>query len=247
MADERQEEAAKYSPAQNYLLAALPAEDYERIRPHLELVELRLGQVLYESGGQSRYFYFPISGVVSMLHLMKDGSTGEIALLGNEGCVGISNFLGGDSTPNRKIVQIQGRAYRIPRDVLMAEFHRGRALHGLFLRYIAGFMALIAQTAVCNRHHKVEQQLCRWLLMSLDRIPENEAHIPQDLISNMLGVRRTGITEAVKHLAESGLIENRRGGIFVKDRAKLEARACECYGVVKDEMERLRLPPFRTP
>lgn len=236
-------EAAKYPPSGNRLLAALPAEDFERIRPHLHLVKLTPGEVLYESGGQLRYFYFPVSGVVSMLHIMKDGSTGEIAILGNDGVVGISLLLGGATTPNRKVVQIPGRAYRIAEDVLLDEFHRGGALHNILLRYVQGFITQMSQTAVCNRHHKVEEQLCRWLLMSLDRIPEKEVHMTQELISNMLGVRRSGVTEAAKHLADEGLIENKRGLIRVTDRARLEARACECYGVVAKEMQRLGLDP----
>jgi CRP-like cAMP-binding protein len=240
MPDKRTQTPA-HSPSENHLLAALPAMEYERIRPHLELVALHAGQVLYESGAQLRYLYFPVSGVVSMLHVMADGSTGEIAVLGNDGCVGISILLGGGSTPNRKVVQIEGHAYRIRADVLMREFRRGGALHDLLLRYAQGFMTQISQTAVCNRHHPVEQQLCRWLLLTLDRVPEKEVHMTQELISNMLGVRRSGITVAANKLQELGLIENRRGLITVVDRAKLEAHACECYSVVKKEMDRLGL------
>jgi len=241
-------ESHQFSPTDNHLLAALPSAVLERLRPHLQLVKMESGEVLYEEGARLRHFYFPVSGVVSMLHVTLDGHCAEVALLGNDGCVGMTQLLGGGSTPNRKVVQIPGYANRIPVEFVTAEFDRHVEVRDLLLRYVQGFMTQMATLAVCNRHHHVEQQLCRWLLASLDRVANDEIHMTQELISNMLGVRRTGITHAVTELDKAGVIEHRRGLIRVPDRVKLEARSCECYGVVKKETDRLSLvqrPPAR--
>ncbi len=229
----------RYSPKQNHLLAALPEVDYEYLRPHMELVEMRLGSVLYESGSRMAHCYFPVSGVVSLLYVMHDGASAEIAVTGNDGLVGIAILLGGGTTLSRAVVQIAGDAYRVDSAILLKAFQRGGALQFLLLRYIQALITQMSQTAVCNRHHTVEQQLCRWLLLSLDRIESSEVSMTQELISNMLGVRRVGITDAAKRLQQHGLISYRRGHITVSDRRKLEARACECYAVVKTEVERL--------
>ena len=239
-------EGAAYSPSDNHLLAAIPAEDLKRIRPHLQLVRLNRGQVLYQPDREGHYLYFLISGVVSLLRIMADGRSGEIALVGNEGFIGVSLLLGGDHTLIRNIVQIAGWGYRIPQDIAMPEFQRGGALHKLLLRYIQGVMTQMAQNAVCYRHHKLEQRLCRWLLMSLDRVPGDEVHVTQELISHVLGVQRSVINEAVKRLQAAALIANGRGLIRVSDRAALEARACECYGVIKKELQRLGLLPQKS-
>jgi CRP-like cAMP-binding protein len=232
------------TPVHNHLLAALPAGDRERLLPHLELIPMELGRALYESGGEQGYVYFPTTGIVSLLYVMEDGSSAEIAVVGNEGVVGIALFMGGESTPSRAVVQSGGQGYRLRASVLKVEFGRGGELQHLLLRYTQALITQMAQTAVCNRHHSVEQQLCRCLLLSLDRLPSNELTMTQELIANMLGVRREGVTEAAGKLQAAGLIEYSRGKITVLDRPKLETRVCECYAVVKREYGRL-LPDSR--
>lgn len=227
----------------NRLLAALPEADFERLRPRMTFAPLPLGSVLYESSARMRDVYFPVSGLVSLIYILEDGGTAEIAVVGNDGCVGVAILLGGETTPSRAIVQIAGSAYRIPAEAVRAEIRRGGPTRHVLLRYIQLLMTQMAQTAVCNRHHTVEQQLCRWLLLSLDRVPSNRIDMTQELISNMLGVSRSGITQAGKRLQAAGLIRYRRGHITVPDRAKLEAHACECYAVVKRETDRLRPSP----
>ena len=227
------------SPRQNHLLAALTAAELEALLPHMKLTGLALGSVLYEPGSKMDDVYFPISGVVSLLHTLKDGHSTELAVVGNDGCIGIALLLGGETTPSRAVVQIEGYAYRIRSSALVAEFRKGGGISRVLLRYVQSLMTQMAQTAVCNRHHTVEQQLCRWLLLSLDRLSTNKVRMTHELISNMLGVRRSGITQAARKLQAAGLIENKRGHITVSDRAKLEAHACECYSVVKNEMDRL--------
>jgi CRP-like cAMP-binding protein len=230
---------ASQIPQQNHLLAALPASDYERLAPHLELIPLKLGEVLYEPGVQLRYVYFPTTSIVSLLYVMEDGASAEIAIVGNEGILGISLFMGGETTPSRAVVQSAGYGYRLKAQLLKDEFQRfGPMLH-LLLRYTQALITQMAQTAVCNRHHSVDQQLCRWLLLSLDRLESNELSMTQELIANMLGVRREGVTEAAGKLQDAGLIRYRRGRITVLDRRGLEARSCECYQVVKKELDRL--------
>jgi CRP-like cAMP-binding protein len=230
---------AIHSPRQNHLLDALPASDYERLAPHFELAAMKLGDVLYESGDQLRYVYFPTTCIISLLYVMEDGASAEIAVVGNEGILGISLFMGGNTTPSRAIVQSAGHAYRLRADLLKNEFERyGPTMH-LLLRYTQALITQMAQTAVCNRHHSVDQQLCRWLLLSLDRLGSNELSMTQELIANMLGVRREGVTEAAGKLQEAGLIQYTRGRITVVDRPGLEARSCECYRVVKTEFDRL--------
>jgi CRP-like cAMP-binding protein len=228
-----------HDPRQNHLLRALPVEESERIFPQLELVPMPLGEVLYESGSQLRYVYFPTTSIVSLLYVMEDGASAEIAVVGNEGMVGVALFMGGETTPSRALVQSGGQAYRLRGQFLKDEFHRATALQHLLLRYTQALLTQMAQTAVCNRHHSVDQQLCRWLLLSLDRLPSNELSMTQELIANMLGVRREGVTEAARKLQTSGLINYSRGHITVLDRPRLEARACECYQVVKAEFDRL--------
>jgi CRP-like cAMP-binding protein len=230
---------ARHSPHQNHLLAALPTSDYQRLASHLELVPMKLGEVLYESGGQLRYVYFPTTSILSLLYVMEDGASAEIAIVGNEGILGISLFMGGESTPSRAVVQSAGHAFRLKAALLKNEFGRfGPTMH-LLLRYTQALITQMAQTAVCNRHHSVDQQLCRWLLLSLDRLQTNELSMTQELIANMLGVRREGVTEAAGKLQDVGLISYRRGRITVLDRPGLEARSCECYQVVKTEFDRL--------
>ncbi len=233
-----------HDPRQNHLLAALPAEEFARLFPHLELVSMPLGHVLHESGARMRHVYFPITCIVSLLYVMEDGASAEIAVIGNEGIVGVSLFMGGETTTNRAVVQSAGHAYRLRRPVLKSQFNRfgGRrsgAFNHLLLHYTQSLLTQMGQTAACNRHHTVDQQLCRWLLLSLDRLPSNELAMTQELIANMLGVRREGVTEAAGKLHRAGLIEYRRGHITVLDRAGLEARACECYAVVRKESDRL--------
>ena len=228
-------------PTKNHLLAALPAADLERVLPHLEPVALPLGCSVYESGGRMEYVFFPTEGIVSLLYVMENGASAEIAITGNDGLVGISLFMGGETTPSRAIVQSAGQAYRLPAKLLKQEFERGGELQHLLLRYTQALITQMAQTAVCNRHHTVEQQLCRWLLLSLDRLPASELAMTQELIANMLGVRREGVTEAAGHLQAAGLIHYQRGRITVLDRAKMEQRVCECYAVVKRETDRLLL------
>ncbi len=227
------------NPRQNHLLAALPAADYERLLPNLQLVTMSLGMVVYESGGTLGYVYFPTNSIVSLLYVMQDGASAEIAVTGYEGLVGIALFMGGETTPSRAVVQSAGSAYRLKAAFLKKEFDIGGALQHLALRYTQALITQMAQTAVCNRHHSVEQQLCRWLLLSLDRLPTNELIMTQELIANMLGVRREGVTEAAGRLQKAGLIEYSRGRIVVLDRRKLELRVCECYAVVKKEYDRL--------
>jgi CRP-like cAMP-binding protein len=226
-------------PKQNHLLAALPAAEYERIAPHLELVSMPLAEVLYESGKQLSHVYFPTTSIVSLLYVMEDGASAEIAVVGNEGILGIALFMGGESTPSRAVVQSAGEGYRLKAQLLKTEFNlSGPTLH-LLLRYTQSLITQMAQTAVCNRHHSVDQQLCRWLLLSLDRLQSNELIMTQELISDMLGVRREGVTDAAGNLQAAGLISYRRGHITVLDRPGLEKRSCECYEVVKRETDRL--------
>src|ERR1700704_590275 len=232
-------EAVRHTPHQNHLLDALPSSDYERIAPHLELIPMKLGDVLYEPGIKLRHVYFPTTSIVSLLYVMEDGASAEIAIVGNEGILGVSLFMGGESTPSRAVVQSAGHGFRLKADLLKDEFGRfGPTMH-LLLRYTQALITQMAQTAVCNRHHSVDQQLCRWLLLSLDRLQTNELSMTQELIANMLGVRREGVTEAAGKLQEAGLINYRRGRITVLDRPGLEARSCECYQVVKTEFDRL--------
>ena len=231
--------SARHSPHQNHLLDALPASDYERLAAHLELIPMKLGDVLYESGAKLRYVYFPTTCIVSLLYVMEDGASAEIAIVGNEGILGISLFMGGDTTPSRAVVQSAGYAFRLKADLLKNEFGRFGPTMQLLLRYTQALITQMAQTAVCNRHHSVDQQLCRWLLLSLDRLSSNELSMTQELIANMLGVRREGVTEAAGKLQDAGLIQYRRGRINVLDRPGLESRSCECYQVVKTEFDRL--------
>jgi CRP-like cAMP-binding protein len=231
--------AASSGPQANRLLAALPDASLRMLLPHLEAVPLPLGMVVYESGGAQGYVYFPTSSIVSLLYVLADGASAEIAVTGNEGLVGISLFMGGETTPSRAVVQSAGHGYRLRGDVLRKEFESGGVLQHLLLRYTQALITQMTQTAVCNRHHSVDQQLCRWLLLSLDRLPTNELVMTQELIANMLGVRREGVTEAAGKLQDEGLIRYSRGHITVLDRKKLEARVCECYGVVKKEYDRL--------
>ena len=232
-------------PRQNHLLAALPKPEYQRLFPHLELVLLPLGEALYESGDRLIHVQFPTTAIVSLLYVMENGASAEIAVVGNEGIVGIALFMGGETMPNRAVVQSEGYAYRLKGQLLKQEFNRAGALQHLLLRYTLAMLTQMAQTAVCNRHHTVDQQLCRWLLLSLDRLPSNELSMTQELIANMLGVRREGVTEAVGKLQRAGLIDHDRGRITVLDRQCLEARVCECYNVVRQEFRRL-LPDLTT-
>ena len=233
-------------PQQNHLLAALPAEVQHRLFPHLEAVSLPLGQVLYESGDTLRHVYFPTDSIVSLLYVMESGASAEISVVGNEGLIGISLFMGGESTPSRAIVQSAGRAYRLPGQRVKDEFNRHGDLLQLLLRYTQALITQMAQTAVCNRHHSIDQQLCRWLLLSLDRLPNNRLTMTQELIANMLGVRREGVTQAAGKLQRLGVVEYQRGQITVLDRPKLERLSCECYAVVRRETERL-LPYLPSP
>jgi len=226
-------------PRHNHLLAALPAPDYERLLPDLEVVFLPLGWAVYAAGGHPDHVYFPTTSIISLLYVLKDGSSAEIAVTGNDGLVGIALFMGGESTPSQAVVQSAGHGYRLKAAVLQREFKQGGELQHLALRYTQALITQMAQTAVCNRHHSVEQQLCRWLLLSLDRLSANELVMTQELIANMLGVRREGVTEAAGKLQADGLIHYSRGHITVLDRPKLETRVCECYSVVKRETDRL--------
>ncbi len=228
-----------HSPKQNHLLDALPAQDYAHLLPDLELIAMPLGWSVYESGGQMNYLYFPTTAIVSLLYVMESGASAEIAITGNEGLVGIALFMGGESTPSRAVVQSEGHGYRLKASILRTEFALGGNLQHLALRYTQALITQMSQTAVCNRHHTVDQQLCRWLLLSLDRLPGNELKMTQELIANMLGVRREGVTEAAGHLQAAGLIHYSRGRITVLDRPKLQQRVCECYAVVKKEFDRL--------
>jgi CRP-like cAMP-binding protein len=230
----------------NLLLAALPEQELARWLPDLESVEMPLGTVLYESGGRLGHVYFPTSAIISLLYVLEDGGSAEIAVVGHEGLVGVSLFMGGETTPSRAVVQSAGQALRLKAHRMMAEFNRAGDVMHLLLRYTQALLTQMAQTAVCNRHHSLDQQLCRWLLLSLDRLRGNELVMTQELIANMLGVRREGVTQAAGHLQEAGLVQYRRGRITVLDRAGLEQRTCECYAVVKREYDRL-LPAPRDP
>jgi CRP-like cAMP-binding protein len=226
------------APKENELLAALPDAEFQRWLPQLELIAMPLGQVLYESGSTMTHVYFPTTAIVSLLSVMENGSSAEIAVVGYEGIVGVSLFMGGDSTPSRAVIQSAGHGFRLKSNVLKEEFKRAPVMH-LLLRYTQALITQMAQTAVCNRHHSLDQQLCRWLLLSLDRLPGNELVMTQELIANMLGVRREGVTEGALKLQNLGLIRYSRGRISVLDRPGLEARSCECYAVVKKEYDRL--------
>ena len=225
--------------SKNHLLAVLPKVESARLVPHLQPVSLSLGEALYESGAQLDFVYFPTTAIVSLLYELENGASAEIAVVGNEGIVGIALFMGGGTMPNRAVVQSEGRALRLPGQLLKREFDRGGALQHLLLRYTQALLTQMAQTAVCNRHHTVDQQLCRWLLLSLDRLTAQELRMTQELIANMLGVRREGVTAAAGKLQKSGLIRYNRGRITVLDRRGLEARVCECYEVVRKEFGRL--------
>jgi CRP-like cAMP-binding protein len=228
-----------HGPTRNQLLAALPAADFERLSPHLELAPMLLGDILYEPGSQMQHAYFPTTAIVSLHYVMESGASAETAGVGNEGVVGISLFMGGDTTPSSAVVQTAGHAYRLPGRLLKQEFLRGGAVQHLLLRYTQALITQMIQTAACNRHHSVEQQLCRWLLLTLDRVPSRELVMTQELIASMLGVRREGITEAAGNLQRAGVIRYRRGHIAVLERSGLEARACECYAAVRKELGRL--------
>ena len=230
---------ALHSPNQNHLLAALPSAEFDLLAGHLELVPLLLGQMLYEPGGQLQHAYFPTTAIVSLHYVMESGASTESAGVGNEGVVGISLFMGGDTTPSSAVVQTAGHAYRLERRRLLQEFNRAGLFQRVLLRYTQALMTQMAQTAVCNRHHSIEQQLCRWLLLTLDRLPTSELVMTQELVASMLGVRREGITEAAGNLQRAGIISYRRGHIAVLDRAGLEKSACDCYAVVRRELRRL--------
>jgi CRP-like cAMP-binding protein len=230
---------ATQDPKQNQLLAALPPAEWARWLPDLELIEMPLGQVLYESGRTLAHVYFPTNAIVSLLYVMENGASAEIAVVGNEGVVGISLFMGGGSTPSRAVVQSAGSGYRLSARNIEEEFNRSGPVMHLLLRYTQALITQMAQTAVCNRHHSLDQQLCRWLLLSLDRLDGNQLAMTQELIANMLGVRREGVTEGASKLQAAGLIKYARGRITVLDRPALEARTCECYAVVKKEYDRL--------
>ena len=230
---------APYHPPQNHLLAALPPAERERLYPHLELIAMPLGRVLYESGDTLLHVYFPLDSIVSLLYVMANGASAEISVVGNEGLIGVALFMGGETTPSRAIVQSAGHAYRLIGRRLKDEFNRHGELQQLLLRYTQALITQMSQTAVCNRHHSVDQQLCRWLLLSLDRLPSNQLAMTQELIANMLGVRREGVTDAAGKLQKLGVIQYHRGHITVLDRPKLEELCCECYAVVKRESDRL--------
>ena len=226
-------------PSQNHLLAALSPAERERIYPHLQLVPLPLGKVIYESGDVMGHVYFPTDSIVSLLYVLADGASAEICVVGNEGLVGITLFMGGETTPSQAIVQSAGFAYRLIGQLIKEEFHRNGGMQLLLLRYTQTLIMQMAQTAVCNRHHSVDQQLCRWLLLSLDRLASNTLTMTQELIANMLGVRREGVTDAAGKLQKLGAIQYARGRITVLDRPQLEQLCCECYAVVKKETDRL--------
>lgn len=229
----------KHLPEHNYLLAALTADERARVFPHLRLVSMPLGKVLYESGDALEYVYFPTDSIVSLLYVLESGSSAEISVVGNEGLIGIALFMGGGTTPSRAIVQSAGHAYRLSGQRLKDEFHRNGGLQLLLLRYTQALITQMAQTAVCNRHHSVDQQLCRWLLLSLDRLKSSKLVMTQELIANMLGVRREGVTDAAGKLQKLGAISYSRGQITVLDRPQLEQLCCECYAVVKRETDRI--------
>jgi CRP-like cAMP-binding protein len=227
------------APQQNNLLAAMPLQERDRLEPYLKLVPMQLGRVVYEAGGGQRYVYFPTDCIVSLLYVMKDGASAEISVVGNDGIVGVALFMGGETTPSRAVVQSAGSAYRLLGRRLKEEFYRHGKTQLLLLRYTQALLTQMAQTAVCNRHHGVEQQLCRWLLLSLDRLPSNQLNMTQELIANMLGVRREGVAAAAARLQRIGAIRYSRGRLMVLDRPKLEELCCECYAVVKQETDRL--------
>lgn len=231
--------SSPHDPNQNHLLAALLDAEFDRLAPHLELIPMLLGDVLYESGGKLAHVYFPTTSIVSLHYLLENGGSSEIAGVGNEGVLGVSLFMGGDTTPSRAVVQTGGYGYRLPARILLEEFNRTGPVMRLLLRYTQALLTQMAQTAVCNRHHTVEQQLCRWLLLTLDRLPTMDLVMTQELIANMLGVRREGVTEAAGKLQSRGYISYRRGHIKVLQRNGLEADVCECYQVVKKEFARL--------
>jgi len=231
--------SSPHNPSQNQILAALPEAEFGRLAPHLELVPMLLGETLYEPGGQLQHVYFPTTAIVSLLYVMESGSSAEIAGVGNEGILGISLFMGGDTTPSSAVVQTAGHGYRLPGRLLKDEFNRGGLMQSLLLRYTQALLTQMCQTAACNRHHAIDQQLFRWLLLTLDRLPSNELVMTQELVASALGVRREGITEAAGKLQRAGVIRYRRGHIAVLDRSGLEAGACECYAVVKKELDRL--------
>ena len=231
--------SSRQTPKQNQILAALPAKEYARLLPNLELIQLPLGRVLYEPGVQMDYVYFPITGIISLLYVMQSGASAEIAITGNEGLVGVSLFMGGESTTSRAVVQNAGASYRLKADILRREFALGGPLQYLALRYTQALIAQMTQTAACNRHHTLDQQLCRWLLLSLDRLPGDELTMTQQLIANMLGVNLAGVTGALDKLQAGGMIRHKNGLVTVLDRPLLEDRVCECYAVVKDEFSRL--------
>ena len=239
MGSSRPNETSGHSPNQNHLLAALPAEEFARLSPNLELVAMPLGDVLYEPGSQMQHAYFPTTSIVSLHYVMESGASAETAGVGNEGVVGISLFMGGNTTPSSAVVQTGGHGYRLPGRLLKQEFSRAGMMQGMLLRYTQALLTQMTQTGACYRHHSVEQQLCRWLLLTLDRIPKGELVMTQELVASMLGVRREGITETAGNLQREGLISYHRGHITVLDRSGLESHACECYSVVKRESLRL--------
>ncbi|MFT7244682.1 MAG: CRP-like cAMP-binding protein [Candidatus Azotimanducaceae bacterium] len=239
--------ATEATPFDNYLLAELPSDIQSRLFPLMQKVAMPLGQVLYDPGETLHYAYFPTDAIVSLLYVMEDGSSAEISVVGNDGVVGISLFMGGQSTPSRAVVQSAGEAFRLSSQLLLGEFNQRGDMQILLLRYTQALITQMSQTAVCNRHHSIDQQLCRWLLLSMDRLAGNELVMTQELIANMLGVRREGVTEAAGKLQIAGVIEYKRGHITVLDRPRLEKLCCECYSVVKAETDRLlHYPPKRT-
>ena len=237
--DTREKSLQRHSPNQNHLLAALPDEDFARLLPLLELAAMPLGEMLYEPGQQMRHAYFPTTAIVSLHYVTESGASAETAGVGNEGVVGVALFMGGDTTSSSAVVHTAGHAYRLDGRLLKQEFNRGGFMHGLLLRYTQALMTQMSQSAACNRHHSVEQRLCRWLLLTLDRCQSSDLVMTQELVASMLGVRREGITEAAGNLQRAGFISSRRGHIAVLNRAGLEAAACECYNVVKKEIRRL--------
>jgi len=236
--------AEQHKPQHNHLLAALPAEVQSRLFPNLELIEMPYGKVLYESGDTMRHVYFPVDAIVSLLYVMENGASAEVSVVGNEGFVGMALLMGGDSTPSQAMVQSAGHAYRLAAYLFKEEFHRHSEMQVLLLRYMQALITQMTQTAVCNRHHSIEQQLCRWLLLCLDRVPGDQLYMTQELMASMLGVRREGITEAAGNLQKNGAIEYGRGRIKVLDRRVIEKLSCECYAVVRKETDRLM--PFST-
>ncbi len=231
--------ASSHSPNQNHLLAALPEDEFACLESNLELIEMPLGKMLYEPGGQLQHAYFPTTSIVSLHYVTESGATAETAGVGNEGVVGISLFMGGDTTPSSAVVQTAGYAYRLDRFLLKQFFGRGGPMQRVLLRYTQGLITQITQTAVCNQHHSVEQRLCRWLLLTLDRVPSDEVVMTQELVAGMLGVRRASVADATAVLQNAGVVRNRRGHLSVLDRTGLESRACECYAVVHKELRRL--------